>query len=88
MRNFNLEKIIKMWAKEAGIEKAVGYRRYYKNEYNAIAIYTDRPGFMIGYHGKLINKYKKMIESSLYMKDVKIVFEELDGFVICEQQQK
>ena len=88
MRSFELEKIIKMWAKEAGIEKSVGYRRYYKNEAKAIAIFTDRPGFMIGYHGELINKYKKMIESSLYMKDVKIVFEELDGFVICEQQQK
>lgn len=52
--------IISDWKKEAGVESPVLYKFDHKG--NKLILYTTRPGFMIGYHGRLYNKYLKLLQ--------------------------
>ena len=56
-----MKKIIESWADEARVHSPImvsalpGYR-------NVLKIFTDRPGMMIGPHGKTISKYSDIIK--------------------------
>lgn len=56
-----LSKLIKEWKDEAGV-KSIILIGAYPTARHKLKICTDRPGLMIGFHGKLINKYKNKIQ--------------------------
>lgn len=51
----------------------VGYK--YLPDTKELIIYTDKPGILIGYHGKCVNKLKEMLKEAGY--EVTIDFAEL-----------
>lgn len=56
-----VEKLLREWRMEA----KNNHLCLYKGEGDTLIIYTDRPGYMIGYHGELIQKYReKILEAS------------------------
>lgn len=57
----SLVRIITTWKKEAGVTTPVLYK--FDRKKKKIIIYSTRPGLMIGYHGQLVDKYKKLIQS-------------------------
>lgn len=73
--------ILTAWCKEAGVKTPVGYHldvfdgTYY--------VYTDKPGYLIGKAGCLVNKYKELLYAQFsMMKSVKFV-EIKGGFSNC-----
>lgn len=64
------------WCTEAHVKNPIGY----KIRGNEITIYTDRPGWMIGRAGTLVEKYKKIFEQEFYRKEPEIKFVEVGGF--------
>ncbi len=73
-----IAKIITEWKAEAGVTAPVLWKvNYLKNEIN---ISTTRPGFLIGGHGRLINKYKSKFDEELHGKIKNIEFTECDDY--------
>ena len=56
-----ISNIIKEWKEEAGV-KGIILVGVYPDFRDTIKICTDRPGFMIGKGGELVNKYKERIK--------------------------
>lgn len=75
-------KVLKEWKKEAGVKYPCLFK--YIGSENKIIIYTSRPGFFIGYHGELVDKYKKKINDILRMKkeEITINFVETASYTI------
>ena len=78
--NYPITKIVSKWKKEAKVINPVGYNLKYVDDYLELYIFTTYPGKMVGYHGKLVDKYKDEIKNELG-KTVKIFFEEEDYVV-------
>lgn len=80
-----MKKIIERWADESGVHSPIivgvfpGYR-------NVLKICTDRPGLMIGHHGKIISKYHDIIKKDFDRVElVEIV--ETDGEIIHRKKK-
>lgn len=75
-------KVLKEWKEEAGVKYPCLFK--YLSRKNKIVIYTSRPGFFIGYHGKLVDKYKVKIKELLWMKkeEITIDFVETANYTI------
>lgn len=74
--NKEISKVIAEWCKEAGVSSPVGYYRNYLNGY--FEIYTDRPGYLVGKAGKLVEKYEQAL-NELFCSNLKIKFFEIRG---------
>lgn len=69
------EKILKSWCKDCNISNiAYEFRIYNKT----LIIHTTSPGIMIGYKGKIIKKYKRMLFEE-YGEEFTIEFKEVRG---------
>ena len=67
-------KILNAWCAEAHVTSPVGYY----NDYETITIFTDKPGWLIGKAGTLVEKYKTLFNEEFH-KDYKIKFIEVQG---------
>ena len=71
---YKIKKIMQAWKKEAGVNTPVAY------EYSTdIIIYTNRPGYLIGRAGTLVEKYRHIFEKEIPLFHGKIVFKEIRG---------
>ena len=76
----NLTKIIKEWKDEAGVKGIIQINAL-STVRDSLTICTDRPGFMIGKGGFLIDKYREKIQNE-YPNIKKIEFVETDSWYI------
>ena len=65
-------KLLSQWATEAVVEEPLLIR--YDRERKQLVVYTTKPGYLIGDHGKLINKYSELLKTYLRWK-----FTDADG---------
>lgn len=70
--------ILENWCKEAGVKTPVGY--YWNTSQKCWEIYTDRPGFLIGKAGVLVDKYKNMLNKRFYCNYKINIYEIKGGF--------
>ena len=57
-----ISSIIKEWKEEARV-KGIVMVSPYSDTRDTIEIYTDKPGYMIGYRGNLYDKYKEKLKA-------------------------
>lgn len=70
-------KVIEEWCKEAEVESPVGY--YNELGKHRMTIYTDKPGYLIGKGGCLVDKFKKRLCEEFYANDYEVRFVEIRG---------
>ena len=58
-----ITKIINDWRKEAGVKDPIMIKKDHQNK--KLYIYTTKPGYLIGYHGQMINKYRSLLSKKL-----------------------
>lgn len=72
-------RLINDWCTEAGVDSPVGYDNDLGS--HVMTIYTNRPGFLIGKGGCLIDKFKKNLCNEFSAKKYEVKFVEIrDGF--------
>ena len=64
--------IIKDWKKEAGVRPLDETTLFHVCK-NTIYIITSKPGLFIGYHGKLVDKYRQLIKDNGYDENIEFV---------------
>ena len=64
--------IIKEWRIEAKVETPVLYK-YKRYDGGILIICTSRPGYMIGYHGQLIEKYKEKLSQIKAVNEINFI---------------
>lgn len=75
-----ISNIFKEWKKEAGVEEIILIGAF-PNSADTIKICTDKPGFMIGKGGSLLDKYKKKLkEYNPSLENIKFI--ETDSWYI------
>jgi len=67
--------LIEEWCKEAGVKEPVGYY----NDCHSITIYTNKPGYLIGKGGFLINKYQEKFQKEYPYHKFEIKLVEIKG---------
>lgn len=77
------KKFLEDWLEEAGVKDPVGYDFNY---FTGFTVYTNKPGYLIGKGGQLIEKYEKRLNEEFGFpngdKTLKIKFVEIkNGFV-------
>lgn len=66
--------IIEQWQKEAGVRLRSETTVFHIDSVtNTLYILTQYPGWYIGYHGELINKYKTIFREENYYYDIKFI---------------
>lgn len=70
-----VEKLLREWRTEA----KNNHLCLYKGEGDTLIIYTDRPGYMIGYSGDLVEKYRQKISEASFGTLKNITFVETYG---------
>lgn len=70
----NLIKVLLDWKKECGDDNIC----LFDYRYGTLTICTSRPGIWIGYRGKLVNKYKEIIQRDCYSSLQHVKFVETD----------
>lgn len=68
-------KVLREWR----IEAKNNHLCLYKGEGDTLIIYTDRPGYMIGYRGELVDKYRKKISEASFGTIKNVTFVETYG---------
>lgn len=64
--------ILSAWCEEAKVKTPVGYYLDYTD--GIYYVYTDRPGYLIGKGGCLVNKYQQLLQTQFSaMKALKFV---------------
>ena len=64
--------IIKEWREKAKVNIPVLYK--YDSFKRILTICTSRPGYMIGYHGVLIDEYKqKLIDAGMRINNIEFI---------------
>ena len=78
-----IEKTLKKCAEFFGITDCGNSVCTYTYEYgtNKITIYTDRPGYWIGYHGNGVTILKAALSAALHRDNVEVAFIELKGSI-------
>lgn len=69
--------LIEEWCKEAGVTSPVGY--YINLGGRTITIYTDRPGWLIGKGGCLVDKYTERLCEEFFVEEYHVKFVEIRG---------
>lgn len=70
-----VENLLKEWRKESKNPHLCLYKR----DEDTLIIYTDRPGYMIGRAGNLVDKYRKKISEASFGTIKNISFVETYG---------
>lgn len=78
MDNLN-RTLLEKWCKEIGCKYPIGY--YNNLSDRKMVIYTERPGAMIGYHGKNVNLLKELLKEE-FLHEYTIEFVEIRGKII------
>lgn len=65
-------RIFNAWKRDSGV-KSFQVKIDRKKDYTEFTIYTNRPGYMIGFKGKLVNKYKAILKEAIN-REVNIKF--------------
>ena len=68
-------KLLREWR----LESKSNHLCLYKGEGDTLIIYTDRPGYLIGRHGELVDKYRKKITEASFGTIKYITFVETYG---------
>lgn len=74
------KKLIEDWCREAGVVVPVGYYNDLSN--NTMVVYTNKPGYLIGYKGKYVNKFIEGLNKTFSTKDYKVKFVEIKGDIV------
>ena len=61
--------IIKEWRIEANVKTPILYK--YDSSKQILTLCTSRPGYMIGYHGQLIYKYREKLNKLYATRPIK-----------------
>lgn len=77
MNNFEITKVIKRWKREAHLKDPVAYRK----RRNALTIYTNKPGWLIGESGVLINKYSSILRKETDNDKLRVKIVGVDYYV-------
>lgn len=73
--------IVAAWCKEAGVKQVAVKTKTEQDGTKILIVYSDRPGYLIGKAGCIIDKYTKVIKK-LKMADIqKVEIEEISGIV-------
>ena len=64
-----LWKIMSKWKTEAHVGKPIMWKRDKTKMY----VYTTKPGYMIGYHGSLIEKYRNLLKENGFEIEIEFV---------------
>ena len=75
MRSLWVDDILRDWKAEAKVTHLI----LYKIRNGILTIYTDRPGVLIGFKGKLIDKFTEKLKEVPFPKIVEVKIEETDG---------
>lgn len=78
--NYMNKKLVEDWCKEAGITVPVGY--YNELSTSTMTIYTNKPGYLVGYEGKYINRFIKNLNEAFNSSNYKVVFVEIKGDIV------
>ena len=64
--------VLSAWCREAGVTTPIGYYLDYSD--GTYYVYTNKPGFLIGKGGCLVDKYKQLLQTRFSaMKSIKFV---------------
>lgn len=78
------KKLIEDWCAECKVTTPVGY---YNDHKGTLTIYTDSPGYLIGYKGEKISKFEETLSKEFH-KPYKVKFVEVrGGFVNIKSQE-
>lgn len=78
-------KLIEDWCKDCGVTTPVGYSVDYSN--SVLTIYTDRPGWLIGYCGEKVSKFREAWKQEHY-REYEVKFVEVHcGFVNVKEEK-
>lgn len=69
--------LIERWCNEAGVTSPVGY--YNNLGDRTMTIYTDKPGWLIGKGGCLVDKFTKQLCEEFFAKEYHVKFIEIRG---------
>ena len=73
--------IIAAWCKEAGVKQAAVKTKTEQDGTKTLIVYSDRPGYLIGKAGCIIDKYTKIIKKLKMAGIQKVEIEEISGIV-------
>ncbi len=70
------DSFLSQWCEEARVKSPVGYERDYSSK--SFVVYTDRPGYLIGKGGALVEKYTQIMRKE-FVSFERIKFVEITG---------
>lgn len=73
--------LIASWCKEAGVKQVAAKIKIESDGTKTLVVYSDRPGYLIGKAGCVIDKYAKAIKSLKIVNIKRVVIEEISGMV-------
>lgn len=73
--------LIASWCKETGVKQVATKIKTEPDGTKTLVVYSDRPGYLIGKAGCLIDKYAKAIKSLKMVNIKRVVIEEIYGIV-------
>lgn len=73
----SIRSILKQWKTEAKATRVIQFKYNYST--GVLSIYTSQPGYLIGRHGDLVEKYKQVLKESI-PSFTKVEFWETDYF--------
>lgn len=63
--HYSIHRIMRKWVKESGVKDCSFWVRCPSDNAAIVDVYSTRPGFLIGYHGRLVNKYRDAIKEEV-----------------------
>ena len=73
--------LIASWCKEAGVKQVAAKVKTEPDGTRTLIVYSERPGYLIGKAGCVIDKYAKAIKSLKTGNIKRVVIEEIYGIV-------
>ena len=73
--------LIASWCKETGVKQVAAKIKTESDGTKTLVVYSDRPGYLIGKAGCVIDKYAKAIKSLKIVNIKRVVIEEIYGIV-------
>lgn len=73
--------LIASWCRETGVKQVAAKIKTESDGTKTLVVYSDRPGYLIGKAGCIIDKYAKAIKSLKIVNIKRVVIEEIYGIV-------
>ena len=64
-------KIMSKWKTESRVDKSIMWK--FNRDRTKMYVYTTKPGYMIGYHGSLIEKYRNLLKENGFEIEIEFV---------------